>query len=107
MPEITATLFWLFAASFLLGASARRHWRSALSGRETVRWAVAVFGFVLLALSVAGFAGRFGWEVGLAWFLLWFALASLAATIWLSSSPRAAVWMGGVFVAAALGAWAL
>ena len=106
MMTITALLL-LFAACLLLGATTRRQWAELGESHESLRWRTAAPAWLLLALAVIGFGSSFGWEVGLAWLVLWFALAALLATVWVSLRPRSALWAGRLLGAAALVTWVL
>ena len=92
MSGITEIVCALFASCFLLGIATRRNWQKLDLGADSTRpWALGL-GWALLTLSAGGFILRFGWEVGIAWFLLWFGLAATAATIWTKRRVRAWVW---------------
>ena len=109
--ELIAPLFALFGGSFFLGAAARPPWRVPRRGGQKTADSrargVAAAGWLLTLLSVIGFARHFGWEVGLAWFVLWAFLSLVAATLWLSLRPKTTVWVGGLLAVIALGAWVL
>ncbi|MEM9556056.1 MAG: DUF3325 family protein [Acidobacteriota bacterium] len=106
MSDAVAIVCLLFGALFLLGRVDRRHWPRG-EGRELQRRALQILGWLCLGLALVAFSLRHGLEVGLAWFVLWLALAALGAVIGLSLSPRASVWIGGIFLASAVVTWAL
>ncbi|MEM8995405.1 MAG: hypothetical protein AAGF23_11500 [Acidobacteriota bacterium] len=104
--DLLPAVCMLFGALLLIGRTDRRHWPPT-SGKESSRRALRLAGFSSLLGAVAGFSRSLGLEVGMAWFLRWFALAALAATVWLSLRPRSSAWAGGLLVAAAAGLWIL
>ncbi len=106
MSELIASGCVLFGALFFLGGASRRHWPIS-DGREALRRSVSAAGWIGVVLAVVGFSSHYGLEVGLAWFLLWLAMAALAATVWLSLRPQTTMWVGGLFAATALFTWVL
>lgn len=106
MPAAVELVLGLMAACLALGAATQRNWKAAGRVRNSVRSWILAIGWTLLALSAFGFVLQFGWEVGIAWFLIWFGLTAVAATVWVGLGPRSAVWVGSILltIAIALGA---
>ena len=101
MSVITPAVCGVFAACFALGAAVhQRNWETVGGNREQARLWVLGLGWALLALSARGFILPLGWEVGLAWFLLWSGLAAVVATVWISVGPRSLRWAGPLLIVA-------
>ncbi|MEM8964535.1 MAG: DUF3325 family protein [Acidobacteriota bacterium] len=105
--DFTAIVCVLVAACFLLGAAMPRQWREIGLGREPARRGMLIGAWLLMAGAVSGFVASLGWEIGVAWFFLWFGLATVAATVVLSLRPRATVWIGSLAAATGLIGWIL
>lgn len=95
-------IFLLFAGCFALGVSTPRFWSAALRGeRQEQRPFARLAGGLILTLGSLLFVLGEGWEVGLAWVILWIALAATATTFVLSLNPRATLPAAVTFVVAA------
>lgn len=105
MPGLLSSLLCLFAACCVLAVATSRHWKTLGLGSEVTRKGVGAIGWALLAFSAAGFGSHFGWEVGLAWAILWLFAATLLATALLSVRPRFVPWIAGALSAAAFITW--
>ncbi|MEM8930205.1 MAG: hypothetical protein AAGE94_03475 [Acidobacteriota bacterium] len=105
MFQLIATVSILFAALFFLATAVhyRRPRRRAAEGACATgsRWAMLA-SWVGFALALLGFSASYGLEVGLAWFLLWSALAAMAATLLLSLRPAGTLWAAGFCTTIAL-----
>ncbi|MEM1205864.1 MAG: DUF3325 family protein [Acidobacteriota bacterium] len=106
-PDVIPSLCLLLAGCCAFGAAVRGHLGPLGKDPNRGRRILGIAGGLLLLAAAYGFSRRFGWEVGLAWFTLWFGLGTLLATLWISLKPRAAVWSAGALLATSIVGWIL
>ncbi|MDA8018239.1 MAG: hypothetical protein MPN21_12405 [Thermoanaerobaculia bacterium] len=98
VPELTASVVALFAACISLGVGLGRNRRGFASHLKSLHPLISAVGWILLARGALGFILRLGWTVGLSWFLLWFGVAMLSATVGFRIREPSARWLGGTTV---------
>ena len=101
MLEILGPVLAAFAACFFLASTMKRHWKGASGARRLG----AAAGWTMLAVAAWGFGTRYGWEVGLAWLVIWLGSATLLATAWLTYHSGSALRVGGLLAAITVVAW--